>query len=104
MTSLQVTPGSGQTVFCLPYLPLGFQQLTSLASATGLSVPTGATAALITCEVASVRYRDDGTNPTAAVGMIMGPGASPLLYAGSLAAISFIQVSAGAVLDVSYYK
>jgi hypothetical protein len=105
MTALQVTPGAGQTVFCLPYIPLGYQQYTSLSAATVLSgIPAGATAALIMCEVASIRYRDDGTNPTAAIGMLMGPGGSPLLYAGTLAALAFIQVTAGAVLDVLYYK
>lgn len=105
MTALSVTPGVGASVFILPYIPLGYQQYTSLAGATPLSsIPSGALFALISCSVANVRYRDDGTNPTAAVGMPMVAGGAPLLYAGNLAAISFIQSAAGAVLDVSYYK
>jgi hypothetical protein len=52
---------------CAPIYPMGYQQITSLGAATTLTVPVGSTAALIMCEVASVRYRDDGTNPTASV-------------------------------------
>ena len=43
---------------------LGYQQITSLSSATGLTVPQGATLALIVPETQNVRWRDDGTNPT----------------------------------------
>ncbi len=104
MTTFQVTPGVGQATFCLPYIPLGYQQITSLATATSLTVPSGSTAALITVGVAAVRYRDDGTAPTASIGMPMSPSGSPLLYQGTLSAIQFIQVTTGAVLDILYYK
>lgn len=104
MTAINVTQGSGTSVFTLPYIPLGYQQITSLAAVQTLAVPSGATAALIMSEIASVRYRDDGTKPTATVGMLLNAGGSPLLYAGNLAAIAFIQVSAAAILNVLYYK
>jgi hypothetical protein len=106
MTALTVLDSNStpQTIFRLPYIPLGYQQITSLVSAQPLTVPGGAIAALIMCEIASVRYRDDGVNPTAGVGMIISPGSAPLLYAGNLSAIAFIQISAGAVLDILYYK
>jgi hypothetical protein len=81
---------------------LGYQQITSLSSATALTVPTGATAALIVASTQNIRWRDDGTNPTASVGM-------PVLvdtyftYDGDLSRIRFIEQSSGAVLNVSYY-
>ena len=81
---------------------LGYQQITSLSAATALTVPTGATAALIVASTQNIRWRDDGTNPTASVGM-------PVLvdtyftYDGDLNRIRFIEQSSGAVLNVSYY-
>ena len=81
---------------------LGYQQITSLSSATALTVPSGATAALIVATTQNIRWRDDGTNPTASVGM-------PVLvdtyftYDGDLNRIRFIEQSSGAVLNVSYY-
>ena len=81
---------------------LGYQQITSLSAATALTVPTGATAALIVASAQNIRWRDDGTNPTASVGM-------PVLvdtyftYDGDLSRIRFIEQSSGAVLNVSYY-
>jgi hypothetical protein len=56
--------------------PLGFEQVTGLSSAKGLTVPDRATRALITCDTQNVRWRDDGTSPTAAIGIRMLP--SPL--------------------------
>jgi hypothetical protein len=81
---------------------LGYQQITSLSSAASLTVPSGATAALIVASTQNIRWRDDGTNPTASVGM-------PVLvdtyftYDGDLNRIRFIEQSSGAVLNVSYY-
>ena len=51
-----------------PLEPLGYQQITSLAASTALTVPARARAALIKCTAQSVRFRDDGTAPTATVG------------------------------------
>jgi hypothetical protein len=81
---------------------LGYQQITSLSSATGLTVPQGATLALIVPETQNVRWRDDGTNPTASVGMPIFVGAS-LSYDGDFNRIKFIESTAGAVLNISYY-
>jgi hypothetical protein len=113
MTTLLVpnTPG-GQAIFCQPYIPLGYAQYTSLGSSTlltatpqsGVALPAGATACLISCEVSGVRYRDDGVAPTATIGMQMTPTGSPLLYAGALSAIQFIQSASGAILNVLYYR
>jgi len=89
---------------------LGYQQITDLSSAVGLTVPTLApdgsnqkpTFALIICETQGVRWRDDGTAPSASVGMPLAAGV-PLQYDGDLNKIKFIQQSASAKLNVSYY-
>jgi hypothetical protein len=81
---------------------LGYQQITSLSSAAGLTVPQGATLALIVPETQNVRWRDDGTDPTASVGMPIFVGAS-LSYDGDFNKIKFIEVTASAKLNVSYY-
>jgi hypothetical protein len=82
---------------------LGYQQITALSAATALAPPAGATTAVITAETQAVRYRDDGTNPTATVGMPIAVG-QPFTYTGNLAAIKFIEQTASAKLNVSYYK
>lgn len=85
---------------------LGFQQLTVLSASIGLTVVAPANFALIECDHAAnkyVRWRDDGTAPTATVGMTLAPGAQ-LEYDGDLNAIRFIEESAGAKLNVSYYN
>ena len=81
---------------------LGYQQITSLSAATGLTVPQGATLALIVPETQNVRWRDDGTNPTASVGMPIFVGAS-LSYDGDFDKIKFIEETASAKLNISYY-
>ena len=89
---------------------LGYQQITSLATAVGLTVPTlspeglqcSPSVAVIVPEGASIRWRDDGVNPTAAIGMPVSVG-SILEYDGDLNKVRFIQQSAGAVLNIVYY-
>ena len=81
---------------------LGYQQITSLSASAALTVPSGATLALIVPETQNVRWRDDGTAPTSSVGMPIFVGAS-LSYDGDLNRIRFIQQAASATLNVSYY-
>lgn len=81
---------------------LGYQQIVGPSSSTALTVPAGATLALIVAETQAVRWRDDGTAPTASVGMPLAVGIS-LSYDGDLKAIRFIQSAATATLNVSYY-
>jgi hypothetical protein len=84
--------------------PVGFQQITSLGTAVGLTVPSNkmAKAAVIQATDQNVRWRDDGTDPTASVGMQLAAGAD-FFYTGQLASIKFIQEAASAKLNVSYY-
>jgi hypothetical protein len=87
----------------LRYVPLGYQQITSLSAAQALTVPAGATSAVITAEAQAVRYRDDGTAPTATVGLPLAAG-TMLQYTGALSAIKFIEQTSGAKLNVLFYR
>lgn len=83
--------------------PLGFQTITALDTAKGLTVPEGATYALVSPAAQAVRWRDDGVAPTAAVGMPLPVGAVQQFSGPSLAAVRFIEQTAAAALNVSYY-
>lgn len=92
-------------MFNLQYAALGYEQLTDLSAAVGLpDVPALATCAIIRTEAQAVRWRDDGTNPSATVGMQMLTTDAPLFYSGPLRNIKFIEVTSGAKLNISYYK
>jgi hypothetical protein len=84
-------------------IPLGYQQITSLSTVKGLTVPPGARAALIQPTGQPVRWRDDGVDPTATIGMQI-LATLDILYTGDLAAIRFIETTGSAVLNISYYK
>lgn len=89
--------------------PLGFSKFTLDAStAQGLgegtlgAIPTGATLALVIPEGA-IRFRDDGTAPTAATGMALIAN-QPLPYTGTLSALKLISQSGSVTVGVSFYK
>lgn len=82
---------------------LGYQQITSLSAATALTVPAGTILAIITPETQAVRWRDDGTNPTATVGYPLAVGSELRYTAGQLAALKFIEQTASAKLNITYY-
>ena len=89
---------------------IGYQQITSLSASSALTVPTmdkngnkqQPTIAIIIPETQAVRWRDDGTDPTSAVGMPLAAGVA-LQYDGDLTKIRFIESTAGAKLNISYY-
>ena len=85
------------------WVPLGYQQITGapMTAGTGLTVPAGATMALISVSGATMRWRDDGTAPTASVGMPVVAG-QEFQYSGNLSKIQVI--GSGATLDISYYQ
>jgi hypothetical protein len=83
---------------------IGYQQITSLSSAVGLTVPAGASSAIIQAEAQSVRWRDDTVNPTSSVGMVIASGASITYTGGNLNTIKFIETTASAKLNVSFYR
>jgi len=89
---------------------IGYQQITDLSSAVGLTVPERdnsglrqmPTIALITPYTNNVRWRDDGVSPTGSVGMPLAAGVT-LQYDGNLKAIKFINNGGSAELNISYY-
>lgn len=83
--------------------PLGYQALTVSTAAVSPTVPTGAAVALITVESNPIRWRDDGSAPTAAVGTPQTAGQA-LWYQGSLARLQLIR-SGGvdATVHFNYY-
>ena len=89
--------------------PFGYQQITSLTGVVALTVPTPvnqeANYCVIQCEGATtniVRWRDDGTNPTTSVGMLLF-GGQEMDYSGDLNTIRFIDSVGSSILNVSYY-
>jgi hypothetical protein len=90
---------------------MGYQQITSLSSATSLTVPAKnlqglagtPRIAIITPETKGVRWRDDGVAPTATVGMPLAAGVT-LQYDGDLSQIQFIEQEASAKLNITYYS
>lgn len=97
-----------QTVSSAQLAPLGYCQLSSLSGATKLTsctngIPTTASVIVVAAETQAVRWRDDGTAPTASVGMPIATG-SALVYQGDLTTIQFIEETASAKIDVSFYK
>lgn len=87
-----------------------FHQFTSLSSAIDLDddgendfLDDGVVGVLVTAELQNVRWRDDGTAPTAAIGHILEAGKSMYYDFSKLANLKFIEETASAKLNVSYY-
>lgn len=83
---------------------LGYQQLT-VDTSTALTLPSNVTVAtaIITPEAQAVRYRDDGTAPTATIGQPLAVGATLEYDAKSISSLRFISQVAGGIINVSYY-
>lgn len=91
----------------VPYAALiGTQVITVSGSAQGLTVPAGASVASLSVTVGNVNYRDDGTAPTASVGLLLVSGGGPYTYSGPLSAIQFILPSGvvAATVTAAYYR
>lgn len=87
---------------------LGFQQLdaTALASSVGFTLPIvngmKPNAAFISSFTGNVRYRDDGTAPTAAIGMRLVAGNDPFLFQGNMDNFRAILEGASPTLNITY--
>lgn len=110
---LLTVPAVAQTaVPGLPIVPLGYCQIAAatLAASTPLSscvggIPAGATMAFLQSESAPIRYRDDGTAPTAAIGNLIVNGAGgQIFYTGTLSKLRFIAASGSPLLNVAFYR
>lgn len=82
---------------------LGFQQITSLSSAAGLTIPDGTVRIVVHAETQNVRWRDDGTDPTASIGMILTTTGELSYNSASLPRLKFIETAASAKINVTYY-
>lgn len=90
----------------------GFQQITDLSSSTALTLPTAPApkGCLVQAEAQNVRYRTDGTAPTAGIGLILYAGDPPTVLseangftAEGLALLRFIEAAPSAKLNVVYF-
>lgn len=84
----------------------GFEQITDLASAQPLTVPAGTERAWLQAETADVRYRLDGEDAAADVGMLIKAGAeqpTEISTAAGLRNISVIAASGSPKLNVTYF-
>jgi hypothetical protein len=99
-----VSPALAEVTTTGGYVSTGAGQYgLAIDSATGLTVPVGTSVAEICVENQAMRYRDDGTAPTASVGIPVTVNTC-FQYAGPLNKVKFISQTAGATLDISYYK
>ena len=80
-----------------------YSQITSLASSTGLSAPSGMKRAIIEVEGsgAIARYRTDGTAPTSTIGHLLKEG-DVLNFRGDLSLIRFILSAGTPILNVTF--
>jgi len=88
-------------------IALGFEQLAVSNTAIGLaSIPEKANKAVMTVEDGTLRYRDDGTAPTATVGLKVFVGGTIILN-GRDSIQKFLAIRQGTTdseLNVSYYE
>jgi hypothetical protein len=73
------------------------------ASLTSGGIPRGATSVLMNPESQIVRFRDDGGTPTASVGQPIA-ATGTMFYTGTLSALNFIEATAGAKLNLTFFK
>lgn len=79
------------------------QTLTLTGSAQTLTVPAGTVWATICLEVSNARWRDDGTAPTASVGVPLTAGQC-MQYAGPFGQFQAIAQSGSPVMTIAYYR
>ena len=98
-----------------PMRAAAFEQITVAGTAVGFTAatiaPSGATntpatMATVTVETAPVRYRTDGTAPTASVGTLLNIGDRITVWGqGDVAAIQFIRTTGtSATIDCEYSR
>lgn len=88
--------------------PLGYCQLTSVSSATAISscsggIPARAAWAVLCVDTAAIRWRDDGTAPTASVGMPVASGQC-FYYSGTFSTLRVIAQTGSPVVNISFYS
>ena len=88
-------------------VPCGYLQVT-VTTVQSLTIPTACgsnpSLAVIKAETQALRYRDDGTAPTATVGQPIAVTDAPIAYEGTISALQFIAQVSGGIVDVLFYK
>lgn len=85
--------------------PAGYEQLTALNTVKTATVPAGARWMEINIETQPVRIRWDGTDPTAAVGMLYPAGTTMLVDCRGLTVPpEFIETTASAKVNIQYWR
>jgi hypothetical protein len=101
-----IVPAAARADSGIRHVPCGYQQLT-VTTAQSLTIPPACNGApslaVITPEAQAVRYRDDGTAPTANVGMPLAVGAT-IQYEGTISALQFIAQTSGGIVNVLFYR
>jgi hypothetical protein len=85
----------------------GFQQLVLLTSgASTLTAPAGSELVWLNIEAGGVRYRDDGTAATRAVGALLPAGTNLFVLPADFTKLSMIidNASTAATVNAHYYK
>ncbi len=88
----------------------GTQRGTSIASSTGMTIPTGATVALVQFQGTNnaggvcAFWQDDGTAPTASAGIAAPAYLPPIWIKASAAFKAIAATGATCTMTVSYYK
>lgn len=80
--------------------------VSSAVSLSSTARSAGAQVLHISVETQSVRYRADGTAPTANTGVILTAANSPYWFHGfnGTSALKFIEATGGAVVNIASYK
>lgn len=83
---------------------LGYEQLSGTGVLTP-TIPAGTDLIVIgPADTNNLRWRDDGTNPTASIGMLHRTTDAPLVYrSANLGRLRFIPVTGTGVANLSYY-
>lgn len=100
------TSGNG-----LRFVALGYCQLTGITNTAAVAlsscaggIPATANRVQIVAEGQAIRYRDDGTAPTATVGMPLAVNLLPFEYAGPISKLQFIGQTTGATVNVLFSR
>lgn len=96
-----VTPTSPANLVVLGYCQLSVTTAV-LISTCSTGIPATATWAYITPE-AAIRWRDDATAPTAAIGYPLSSG-QQLTYGGNLTTMQVVSQSGTATVNVAFYR
>ena len=90
--------------------PLGVYQYSlsgtavTVATMAGGSIPAGAVYAIVTPETNAVRWRDDGTAPTASVGFPLAVAQNVTLSELQMGSVQFIAQTGTATVDIWFGK